>query len=139
VQTFSRDLNLKLVDSLPDHDVLRWDVFGLTHGHLAVNVRRIQRGRDTQDDVRGRKLGTERGLYRDGVRDLGRTHLRDGRVRVESNSVRRTHWWKRQSSSSTAPSIAALLDAAEAAADLPPRSITSLSFNPNLHSGVPDR
>ena len=49
-------------------------------------------------------------------------------VRVESNSVSRTHWWNRQSSSSTA--------------SLAPRSfwsMTSLSLRPNLHSGVPDR
>jgi len=50
-------------------------------------------------------------------------------VRLVSNSLSRTHWWKRQSSSSTA-SLA------------PPwlfLSMTSLSLRPNLHSGVPDR
>lgn len=50
-------------------------------------------------------------------------------VLLESNSSSRTHWWNRQSSNSTAsPKL--------------PRSflsITSLSFRPNLHSGVPDR
>lgn len=49
-------------------------------------------------------------------------------VRVESNSSKRTHWWNRQSSSSTASPIPC--------SDL---SITSLSLSPNLHSGVPER
>jgi len=49
-------------------------------------------------------------------------------VRSESNSFNRTHWWNWQSSSSTA----SLVPRSEA-------SSTSLSFKPNLHSGVPDK
>ena len=49
-------------------------------------------------------------------------------VRSESNSFKRTHWWNWQSSNSTASPIPFSL-----------WSNTSLSFKPNLHSGVPDR
>lgn len=49
-------------------------------------------------------------------------------VRVASKSFSRTHWWNRQSSSSTASLIPLSL-----------LSITSLSLRPNLHSGVPVR
>lgn len=49
-------------------------------------------------------------------------------VLVLLKSCSRTHWWNRQSSSSTASLVPCSL-----------LSITNLSLRPNLHSGVPER
>lgn len=50
------------MDALPDDDILRRDVLGLADADLAVDLGRVERSGDLDDDVVGAELGREVGL-----------------------------------------------------------------------------
>ena len=62
---------------LPDNNVFRWHIFGLSICDFTLNAGRIQRRRYAQDNICRRKFVVETGFYGDSVGDLCSANLRD--------------------------------------------------------------
>jgi len=75
---------------LPNDDILGWHILGLAHRDLAVDLGRVQRGWDLDDDIVGAELGREVGLDVYGVVDAGFANLFDDWLHPEGEvDVRR--------------------------------------------------
>lgn len=69
--------------SLPDNDVLPRHILGLAHDDLALNLGRVERRWNPEDDSVRIEFGVEVGLEVDGVLDFGLADLIDDGVKTE--------------------------------------------------------
>lgn len=70
-------------NALPNHDVLGRRILCLADGNLALDTRRIERGRDPENNAIGVELAVEVGPEGDRVLDLGLADLINDRVQFK--------------------------------------------------------
>ena len=82
-ESWRRQLSRLDYDALPDDQVIRRHVLGLADLDLAVDLGRVERRRNAQNDVVGVELGREVGLELYRVFDLALADLLDDRLDLE--------------------------------------------------------